>query len=100
MAASQDLVDLIGGGVEVLNEDKSHRWENALKQGYRESDLVLKSDTDEQLLLNIPFKQHVGLRGMQISAAQDCGPKTSACHHLSFLLFGKKKIQMLTTVLV
>lgn len=43
---------------ECLNEQSSHPLANALKQGYRDDEkLYLESDTDEQLLIHIPFNQ-------------------------------------------
>lgn len=49
--------------LECLNEHPSHTSSNALKQGYREDDLlVLQSDTDEQLCVNIHFHQKVKLQ--------------------------------------
>ena len=47
-------------------------------QGYREDDqLTLQSDTDEQLLLHIPFSQAVRLSGILIksSSTPTQGPK-------------------------
>lgn len=48
-----------------------------LLQGYREDDgLVLESDTDEQLLVNIPFNQKVKLQSIIIKGPDDgTGPK-------------------------
>jgi hypothetical protein len=44
-------------GAECLNQ-RAGTLANAIKQGYREQDdLVLASDADEQLLINIPFNQ-------------------------------------------
>ena len=55
----QDLVELIQwDSVEVLNQNTAKTWVNALKKGYRDdAGLYLESDTDEQLLIHIPFKQ-------------------------------------------
>lgn len=47
-------------------------------QGYREdAELVLESDTDEQLLMHIPFQQHVKLQAIVIksTAKEDQAPK-------------------------
>eukprot|EP00238_Polyblepharides_amylifera_P002061 CAMPEP_0196586012 /NCGR_PEP_ID=MMETSP1081-20130531/52852_1 /TAXON_ID=36882 /ORGANISM="Pyramimonas amylifera, Strain CCMP720" /LENGTH=169 /DNA_ID=CAMNT_0041907745 /DNA_START=50 /DNA_END=559 /DNA_ORIENTATION=- len=53
--------------VECLNEDSNKPFDNVLKQGYREdAGLHLESDTDEQILLNIPFLQVVKLHSMVI----------------------------------
>jgi hypothetical protein len=49
-----------------------------LKQGYREDEgLLLESDADEQLLLNIPFNQAVRLHAIVIKGPADgSGPRT------------------------
>lgn len=53
--------------VECLNSKPGKGFENVLKQGYREDDgLVLESDTDEQVLIHIPFQQPVRLSGLLI----------------------------------
>lgn len=73
-----DLADFIEWqSVECLNENPSHTWANALKQGYREdSGLHLQSDADEQLLLYIPFSQVVKLHSLVVKAPAEDGPKT------------------------
>jgi hypothetical protein len=59
---AKDLLDYVSfSHLECLNENPAKPATNALKQGYREdSGLTCESDTDEQLLLNIPFNQKVG----------------------------------------
>ena len=61
-----------------MNEEQARPWANALKVGYRDSEtLVLASDTDEQLLLFVPFNQMVKLQGLVVSApATGNAPKT------------------------
>lgn len=55
--------------VECLNAKPGTSIENVLKQGYREDDaLLLQSDTDEQLLVHVPFGQVVRLSGIIIKA--------------------------------
>jgi hypothetical protein len=76
---AKDLLDLIAfSHLECLNENPAKPATNALKQGYREdSGLTCESDTDEQLLLNIPFQQKVGTplqRTLGAAAAQLHGP--------------------------
>lgn len=64
--------------LECLNQKPEHPIGNALKQGYREDDgLFLESDTDEQLLVHIPFNQAVRLSAIAIrSMAGAQAPKT------------------------
>lgn len=64
-------------GAHCLNEDPSHAWANALKQGYREDDgLFLASDADEQLLINIPFQQKCKISSICIKGPSDgTGPR-------------------------
>lgn len=74
-----DLVDCIEWpSVECLNENSSHTYANALKQGYREDEgLCLESDADEQLLIYLPFTQVVKLHTMVIlGPPEEEGPKT------------------------
>mmetsp|Transcript_17635 Transcript_17635/g.49302 ORF Transcript_17635/g.49302 Transcript_17635/m.49302 type:complete len:170 (-) Transcript_17635:121-630(-) len=79
--ASGKVVDLLEhldfNCVECLNQSDQHTWENALKKGYRENEAVyLESDTDEQLLIHIPFNQVVKLHSIVIRAPSDgTGPK-------------------------
>lgn len=63
---SQDLEGFIDyQGLECLNERPQQPATNAIKQGYREDPgLLLESDTDEQLLINIPFNQAVKLQSL------------------------------------
>ncbi len=76
-AKMTDLCSMIEfSNLECLNEQPKHAVANALKQGYREdAGLDLESDTDEQLLLNIPFMQKVKLQSITISGPSDTGPK-------------------------
>ena len=60
--------------VECLNSKPGKGFENVLKQGYREDDgLVLESDTDEQVLIHIPFQQPVRLSGLLIRSTKEPG---------------------------
>lgn len=53
--------------VECLNSKPGKGFENVLKQGYREDDgLILESDTDEQILIHIPFQFAVRISGILI----------------------------------
>ncbi|MCO5558900.1 hypothetical protein L7F22_012490 [Adiantum nelumboides] len=73
-----DLVDCIEWpSVECLNENSSHTFANALKQGYRDDEgLCLESDTDEELLIYLPFTQVIKLHTIIIMGPPDEGPKT------------------------
>ncbi|XP_062214333.1 PITH domain-containing protein At3g04780-like [Phragmites australis] len=73
-----DLVDFIDwSGVECLNQDSSHNIANALKQNYRDDEgLYLASDSDEQLLIYIPFMQVVKLHSALFKGPEEEGPKT------------------------
>ncbi|KAJ4744593.1 PITH domain-containing protein 1 [Rhynchospora pubera] len=73
-----DLVDFVDwSGVECLNQSGSHSIANALKQGYRDDDgLHLASDSDEQLLIYIPFTQMIKLHSIVIKGPEEEGPKT------------------------
>jgi hypothetical protein len=73
-----DLVDFIDwSGVECLNQDPAHSIVNALKQGYRDDEgLYLASDSDEQLLIHIPFMQVVKLHSALFKGPEEDGPKT------------------------
>eukprot|EP00897_Mesotaenium_endlicherianum_P008059 jgi/Mesen1/7281/ME000373S06347 len=72
-----DLLDYIQWpSVECLNENPRHTNTNALKQGYREDEgLCLESDSDEQLLLFIPFNQVVKLHSIIIKGPPAEGPE-------------------------
>mmetsp|Transcript_14068 Transcript_14068/g.42463 ORF Transcript_14068/g.42463 Transcript_14068/m.42463 type:complete len:167 (-) Transcript_14068:97-597(-) len=75
--AAQDLLDSIEmRKVECLNQ-KGDGIGNVLKQGYRDDPgLVLESDTDEQLLIHIPFQNAVKLHSLTItSGAGDHAPR-------------------------
>lgn len=73
-----DLIEFVEWpSVECLNESSSRTYVNALKQGYRDDEgLCLESDTDEQLLIYIPFTQVVKLHSMIILGPDEEGPKT------------------------
>lgn len=61
MAQPKDLMEFIDYScLECLNQNPSHTVANAIKQGYREDDgLLLESDEDAELLLNVHFNQKV-----------------------------------------
>ncbi|KAL6766135.1 PIT1 [Auxenochlorella protothecoides x Auxenochlorella symbiontica] len=65
-----DLLDQISWGtLECLNEKPDHPIGNALKQGFREDGgLYLESDTDEQLLIHIPFSSAVKINSVIIQS--------------------------------
>eukprot|EP00884_Botryococcus_braunii_P008134 jgi/Botrbrau1/17321/Bobra.0015s0069.1 len=69
-STAQDLLDFIQWPcVEVMNSQSEQGAQNALKQGYRDDDgLFLESDTDEQLLIHIPFNQAVKLTSLTLKA--------------------------------
>ncbi|KAJ3669900.1 hypothetical protein LUZ60_010224 [Juncus effusus] len=73
-----DLVDFIDWtGVECLNQSGSNSIANALKQGYRDDDgLNLTSDSDEQLLIYIPFMQVIKLHSIVVKGPEEEGPRT------------------------
>ncbi|KAL1825088.1 hypothetical protein DCAR_0313207 [Daucus carota subsp. sativus] len=73
-----DLLEFIDWtGIECLNQNPSHPFGNALKQGYREdAGLFLESDADEQLLIYIPFTQVIKLHSMVLEGPEEEGPKT------------------------
>ncbi|KAI3426924.1 hypothetical protein D9Q98_006868 [Chlorella vulgaris] len=76
--AAADLNELIEWpALECLNQQPGHTVQNALKQGYREDDgLFLESDTDEQLLIHIPFNTACKLSGLVIKSTKtDQAPK-------------------------
>ncbi|RKP20337.1 thioredoxin-like protein 1, partial [Rozella allomycis CSF55] len=57
--------------VHCLNQDAKHTVHNIFKkEGF------LKSDCDEQLLINIPFLQNVKLHSIKISGPKGKAPKT------------------------
>ncbi|GFH28988.1 PITH domain-containing protein [Haematococcus lacustris] len=77
--ASRDLIDFINfQAVELLNaRDPTSAANNALKQGYREdAGLVMESDADEQLLINLEFNTKVKLMGIVLKGPADSGPRT------------------------
>lgn len=74
---AQDLLDSINfRSVECLNQ-KNNGIDNVLKQGYRnDSGLILDSDTDEQLIIHIPFQNSVKLHSISIASdAGDSAPR-------------------------
>ncbi|XP_039141090.1 PITH domain-containing protein At3g04780 [Dioscorea cayenensis subsp. rotundata] len=72
-----DLIDFVDwSGVECLNQSSSHSLVNAMKQGYRDDDgLHLESDSDEQLLIYVPFTQVIKLHSILINGPEDEGPR-------------------------
>jgi len=64
--------------LQCCNAKVSKSASNVLKQGYRNvDDLLVESDTDEQLLFNIPFNQKVRLQSISFKAPEDeSAPKT------------------------
>ncbi|KAI7836452.1 hypothetical protein COHA_009669 [Chlorella ohadii] len=77
--AAKDLNEAIDwSAVECLNQKPDHTVQNALKQGYREDDgLFLESDTDEQLLIHVPFNSACKLSGLVVKSTKspDQAPK-------------------------
>ncbi|KAJ0982465.1 hypothetical protein J5N97_010720 [Dioscorea zingiberensis] len=73
-----DLIDFVDwSGVECLNQSNTHPFVNAMKQGYRDDDgLHLESDSDEQLLIYIPFTQVIKLHSILIKGPEEEGPRT------------------------
>lgn len=62
--------------VECLNSKPGKGFANVLKQGYREDDgLVLESDTDEQILIHIPFQFAVKISGILVRSTEAGRPK-------------------------
>eukprot|EP00299_Pterocystis_sp_00344_P008924 c3582_g1_i1.p1 GENE.c3582_g1_i1~~c3582_g1_i1.p1 ORF type:complete len:175 (+),score=25.10 c3582_g1_i1:23-526(+) len=81
MASESDLVEFIDfKQSECLNAAESDKrpWENVLKQGPRSMDtLLLSSECDEQLLLNIAFNQKVKITAIRIRGVDaNTSPKT------------------------
>ena len=76
-AAMVDLVDEISwSGCEVLNAAKKESLGNALKQGLRDQELmIVESDADEQLLINIAFTSRVKVHSMEIAGPGGRAPK-------------------------
>ncbi|KAK9806283.1 hypothetical protein WJX72_008448 [[Myrmecia] bisecta] len=71
MSGQTDMLEFIEWpSVECLNQQPAHSVENAIKQGYRDSDVFLESDTDEQLLIHIPFNTAVKLHSLVIKGAE------------------------------
>eukprot|EP00951_Prasinocladus_malaysianus_P001584 scaffold10908_cov33-Prasinocladus_malaysianus.AAC.1 len=66
-----DLLDYIDwSSIECLNQSPDRDLANAIKQGYRDDDgLFLESDTDEQLLLYVPFNQSKLIAACHASSA-------------------------------
>lgn len=68
-----DLLSLINKGQsECLNQDDDHPWDHALNASTL---TYLKSDVDEQILLNVAFNQPVKLHSLIIQGPADNGPK-------------------------
>ncbi len=67
-----DLVSLINKSQsECLNQDDDHTWDHALNASAL---TYLKSDVDEQILLNVAFTQPVKLHSLVIQGPSDNGP--------------------------
>eukprot|EP00949_MAST-11_sp_MAST-11-sp1_P003029 g3029.t1 len=64
-------------GVSCLNEDEDHPHANALNV---ESDAVLRSDADEQLLFSIPFNAAVKLHAINIVADAESENRPTVVH--------------------
>lgn len=75
MSGQADLLEYIDfRSVECLNQHPAHPIGNALKQGYRDDQgLYLESDTDDQLLIHIPFNQAVKLNLLVIKSSETKG---------------------------
>lgn len=58
-------------GTECLNQDDDHPYTNCLMKGPE----CLKSDCDEQLILNLAFNQVVKVHSLRFKAPKDQGPK-------------------------
>jgi len=74
----KDLFPLIEeSSLECLNQDATHTVEHCFKQGVRDDDAVfLASDCDEQLLINLKFKQSVRLHSIALKSLEaDKAPK-------------------------
>ncbi|KAJ3125801.1 hypothetical protein HK098_008189 [Nowakowskiella sp. JEL0407] len=68
-----DLTDFVNiKQLECLNEDSEHPVQKAFEKG----GTLLKSDVDEQLILNIQFNVAVKLHSIKIIAPVDKAPKT------------------------
>jgi len=70
-AGQSDLSILIEPQAECLNQSASHPWKNVLNPDTE----YLESDSDEQLLLSLPFAQPVKLHSLAIKAPKDKGPR-------------------------
>eukprot|EP01024_Parvocaulis_polyphysoides_P041902 TRINITY_DN3843_c0_g1_i1.p1 TRINITY_DN3843_c0_g1~~TRINITY_DN3843_c0_g1_i1.p1 ORF type:complete len:182 (+),score=17.01 TRINITY_DN3843_c0_g1_i1:31-576(+) len=77
MAGQIDLVNQIDfSQVECLNQKQDSNIKNALRAESRnDSELVLESDADEQLLIHIPFQSGLAIGGFLIQGPSDSGPK-------------------------
>lgn len=75
--AQKDLLEFVDFHVlECLNQQPNHTVDHVLKQGYRDdAGLFLESDTDEQLLLNVPFTQSTRLSAISIEGPEAEGPR-------------------------
>jgi hypothetical protein len=52
---------------ECLNQSNEHKWDNIFKK----DESFLESDTDEQLLLHIPFNQPIKIHSLCFQAPDD-----------------------------
>eukprot|EP00277_Geminigera_cryophila_P010659 CAMPEP_0179448546 /NCGR_PEP_ID=MMETSP0799-20121207/32362_1 /TAXON_ID=46947 /ORGANISM="Geminigera cryophila, Strain CCMP2564" /LENGTH=170 /DNA_ID=CAMNT_0021240437 /DNA_START=114 /DNA_END=623 /DNA_ORIENTATION=- len=66
----KDLFSLIEeSSLECLNQDDTHTVDHCFKQGPRDDDACfLSSDCDEQLLINLKFKQPVRLHSIALKS--------------------------------
>ncbi|KAJ2998683.1 hypothetical protein HDV02_004214 [Globomyces sp. JEL0801] len=72
VAGQVDLQPFISKNVECLNSDVKHPIQNI----FNKDDSVLKSDSDEQLILSISFNQPVKIHSLKFLSKSESGPKT------------------------
>eukprot|EP00164_Ancoracysta_twista_P002364 GFYU01003127.1.p2 GENE.GFYU01003127.1~~GFYU01003127.1.p2 ORF type:complete len:180 (+),score=60.93 GFYU01003127.1:27-542(+) len=72
----RDLFDAVDfTGCEVLNQKSGQTIKSLIKN--RDDDLALVSDSDEQLLISIPFQEKVKIHSLSVRApADDSAPRT------------------------
>eukprot|EP01023_Acetabularia_acetabulum_P017106 TRINITY_DN1850_c0_g4_i1.p1 TRINITY_DN1850_c0_g4~~TRINITY_DN1850_c0_g4_i1.p1 ORF type:complete len:189 (-),score=39.73 TRINITY_DN1850_c0_g4_i1:130-696(-) len=77
MAGQVDLVNQINfSQVECFNQKQDLNIKNALQAEIRgDSELLLESDADEQLLIHIPFHSGLAVGGILIQGPPDSGAK-------------------------
>jgi len=73
VAKYTDIIEHVDlSNVQCLNEKPEAPFSNALRVGVRDDDAVsCQSDTDEQLLMYVPFHQNVKLYAIKIKAVDD-----------------------------